>query len=211
MYGTLPRRFSLAVPLVALAIALVAPGAASAGLLVASAPNCAAQTLSQPFLPWLDPAYYTLVPGGSFEAGTPSWSRSGASVASGNETFYVGSKSDSKSLSIPAGASATSPTMCVGIGHPTIRFFSKRTAGLPLLSTLSVKVQFEDALGNVQTLPIGAPLSLTSSWTLSAPLPVVANLLPLLPNDMTPVRFRFSSAGGSFRIDDVYVDPYQRH
>jgi len=39
----------------------------------------------------------------------------------------------------------------------------------------------------------------------------VANLLPLLPNGHTPVAFRFTPIrGGSWSIDDVHVDPYQR-
>ena len=39
---------------------------------------------------------------------------------------------------------------------------------------------------------------------------VVANLLPLLPGEHTPVAFRFTALGGDWSIDDVYVDPYSR-
>jgi hypothetical protein len=42
-------------------------------------------------------------------------------------------------------------------------------------------------------------------------MPIVANLLALLPGDKTPVAFRFSAYGGSFAIHDVYVDPYSRN
>lgn len=206
MPPTLARRLRLAIPVIAIAIAAFAPGTAIAGPLVASAPNCAAQTLSQPFLPWADVASYTLAPGGSFEPGTPNWAASGASEAAGNEPFFVGQDNDGRGLTIPSGASATSPTICVGLGHPDIRFFSK---GSNTLGQLNVEVLFEDALGNVQTLSIGAAVG-TSDWSLSAPLPIVANLLPLLPDDMTPVAFRFTASGASFKIDDLYVDPYQR-
>jgi hypothetical protein len=48
-----------------------------------------------------------------------------------------------------------------------------------------------------------------SKWTPTLPLPVIANLLPLLPGDLTPVRFRFTPVGGAWQIDDVYVDPYR--
>jgi hypothetical protein len=37
---------------------------------------------------------------------------------------------------------------------------------------------------------------------------VLASLLPLLPGDHTPVRFRVTAQGGSWQIDDFYVDPY---
>ena len=40
---------------------------------------------------------------------------------------------------------------------------------------------------------------------------MVANLLPLLPPDMTAVRFIFTPLlGGDWQIDDVYVDPRSR-
>ncbi len=40
----------------------------------------------------------------------------------------------------------------------------------------------------------------------------MANLLPLLPPDMTAVRFKFAPLlGGSWQIDDVYVDPRMSH
>jgi hypothetical protein len=40
---------------------------------------------------------------------------------------------------------------------------------------------------------------------------IVANLLPLLPGDLTPIRLKFTSLLGDFRIDDVYVDPRVRY
>src|SRR5919198_6167835 len=49
------------------ALAVLPAATASAGVLVADAPNCDAQPLSQPFAPWLDPSWYTPLAGGSFE------------------------------------------------------------------------------------------------------------------------------------------------
>jgi hypothetical protein len=189
-----------------LAILVVAP-TASAGPLVASAPDCDAQSLSQPFLRWADVANYTLNPGGAFEDGAANWLLSGSSVVSGNESFNVTSADDSKSLSIPLGASAVSAPICVGIEHPDLRFFAK--ASNPNAS-LRVDVIFETASGDVLTAPVGAATG-TPNWALTAPMPVVANLLALMPGDHTAVAFRFSAYGGSFRIDDVYVDPYSRN
>jgi hypothetical protein len=41
-------------------------------------------------------------------------------------------------------------------------------------------------------------------------MPLVVNLLPLLPGEQTPVRFRFTPQGSAnWQIDDVYVDPRQ--
>jgi hypothetical protein len=197
------------VPFLAAAVATLAiVPSAHAGMLVASVPDCAAQSLSQPFVAWLDPASYVLAPGGAFEASDQEWSLAGeASAQLGNEPWNVGSADDRRSLALPAGSAATSPTMCVGIGHPDLRVFTRRTGGTAL-STLRVDVQFEDLAGDVQTLTIGHVAG--GSWALSEQIPVVANLLPLLPGDMTPVRFSFTPEdGASWAIDDVYVDPWK--
>jgi hypothetical protein len=151
---------------------------------------------------------YTLSPGGTFEAGGPGWDVTGnGSVVNGNESFRVHGAGDARSLRIPAGSSAESPAMCVGLGHPTMRFFARRTGGT-LLSTLRVDVLVEDNLGLISSLPIGVVLG-GSQWAPSLPLPVVANLLPLLPGSRTPVAFRFTPMlGGTWDVDDVYVDPW---
>ena len=204
-----PRFRSLVAPLaVVLLLLAVTASTSRAGVLVASAPDCSSQSLSQVFLPFLDVANYTPAPGGDFENGAAGWTLTGnAGVAAGNESASVGSATDSNSLALPAGSSATSPVMCVGLGHPDMRVFVKRTAG-GLLSTLRVSVNFEDANGNVQTLAVGHLLG-AGSWTLSPPVLVVANLLPLLPGNMTPVSFTFTPDGGSWAIDDAYVDPWR--
>ena len=212
---TAVRRISIAAVVIA-ACGVLAP-AANAGLLVKSAGTCAAQPLERPFQRWLDLADYTLLPGGTFEGGALGWralgwSLTGARRAAGNEPFYVHGAGETRSLSLPAGSTATSPTICVGLYHPTMRFFARASDGglLSALSTLRVDVLFEDAGGTVHSLPIGV-VPRTGQWAPTLPAPVLANLLPLLPDDMTPVAFRFTPSGtASWTIDDVYVDPKRR-
>lgn len=203
------RRAGLALAAAAAVFALAAP-AANAGTLVASAPNCDTQVAVQPFLPWLDLASYVIAPGGSFEPGVASWALSGgATSAVGNEIWNVTSAADANSLSLPAGSSATSATMCVGIGHPDLRLFVKRTGGTAL-STLRADVLFQDAYGNTQTLTIGHITDNAPGWALTPQMLIVANLLPLLPGNMTPVQFTFTPEdSASWQIDDVYVDPWR--
>src|SRR5918997_4112204 len=106
------RSATLAVALVAALVALFAAPTAQAGPLVASA-DCTAGPLEQPFRPWLDPADYVLIPGGTFEGGTSRWSLDGANVVQGNEPFYVHAAGETRSLRIGSGDSATSGTICV--------------------------------------------------------------------------------------------------
>lgn len=204
-----PRMVGLSVAAAIAAIAFAAPQA-QAGLLVSPATDCEEQELSQPFLPWLDSAQYTPLGDGGFEAGGEGWTLTGgAKVVNGNNSHQVGGEDDSKSLRLPAGASATSPAICVGLEHLTIRAFARNQGSL--LSSVRVDVLFEDAAGNVLSLPIGLHLG-GSSWQPTVPFLVIANLLPLLPGEHTAVAFRFTAQGlgANWRIDDVYVDPFRR-
>jgi hypothetical protein len=206
------RALSLALLTSIVALAAAAPGA-NAGVLVESAPDCD-QVLEQPFTRWGDDANYTLAPNGGFENGADSWKLSGgAETVSGNEPWYVRSADDSHSLHLPRRSSAKSGTVCVGLEHPTMRFFARsRTSGLTgaLLSSLRVDVLTETSLGLVVSVPI-ALITPRSSWRPSHRVLILANLLPLLPGEHTPVAFRFTAQGpGEWWIDDVYVDPRGR-
>jgi hypothetical protein len=202
-------RFMVALAGAVCALALAAQPS-HAGVLVASAPSCPTTATSHPFLPWLDIASYIPAPDGGFEAGAKGWDLDGATPVAGNETFKVGGSADDTALRVPAGGSATSPAFCVGLEHPTARLFAKRVGG-SLLSTLRVDVEFEDALGKTNYLPIGLVALNGGSWQPTLPMLMVANLLPLLPGAHTPVALRFvPQGGGSWLVDDVYVDPYKR-
>jgi hypothetical protein len=204
-------KFKIFIALAACAAAALAAPAADAGVLVSSAASCDTQQFSQPFSRWSDNASYTPVPGGAFEAGQAAWTLAGgAKVVSGNESFKVRSATDSSSLYIPAGGVATSPAMCVGLTEPTIRWFQKQSNSLlGLTGLMSVSVLTETSLGLVVETPVGAGL-LGTSWSPSLTGLIVTNLLPLLPNNKTAVAFRFRAVTGSWNVDDVYVDPYQR-
>jgi len=198
--------------LIAIAAFAASASAASAGVLVASAPSCDGQSLAQPFTPWLDYASYTDLPGGDFEADGAGWSTTATTaVVAGNESYYVGNASDDKSLAIPAGGSATSPSICVGLEHPTLRFFARRrsTGLLASLSSLRVEALVELQGGAILPVPIGTVLNDTS-WQPTLPMVMVGNLLPLLPGEHTPIAFRFTAVGGNWSVDDVKVDPYGR-
>jgi len=126
---------------------LATAGTAHAGVLVTSAQDCTAAVLSSPFAPWGDRASYAQVSNGGLEHGTTGWTLSGgARVVGGNEPWKVAGARDGASLELPAGSSAISPPMCVGIEHPTVRFFARKNSGL--LSTLVVTARVHLSLGS---------------------------------------------------------------
>ena len=180
-------------------------GSASAGVVVKTTTDCPEQSLSTPFTRWLDPMQYTLLPGGSFESGATGWKLNGASVVSGNESFKVTGAADAKSLRLPSGSSAVSAPICVGLEHPTLRFFVKKNSGL--LSTMAVSARVQLQLGGSLDVPIGVVVA-GGQWAPTLPYLYLGNLLPLLPGQYTPVSFVFTPVlGGDWQIDDVYVDP----
>jgi hypothetical protein len=177
---------------------------ASAGVALAS---CPAQSVSTPFTQWGDNNSYFLIPGGSFE-GTPEqvgWTLSDAILTPGNEPFYVNSSSDSQSLTISAGGSATSPFFCVDNTMSDLRFFAQEAAAG---SDLQVNALVQTGNG-VQTVPVEdlADGSM-SSW---APTQPVGDTSALADGDTLQVALELSvpRSAGSWQIDDVYVDPYR--
>ena len=191
-----------------LALALAAAPSAHAGLLGSSSTSCTSLgTTSKPFARWLDYFNYQLFPGGSFEATKHGWTLSKAAVVTGNEAFYVRQGTDMRALEINAGGSARSASFCVGIEHPTIRLFARNTGSA--LGRLDIAVTFKTPLGLTVTQPVGSVLGAAhASWAPTLPQ-LVPVTIPLIAGG-TPITFRFTASGSTWRIDDVYVDPYRR-
>ena len=173
----------------------------------AAAATCGG-TVEHPFRPWVDPAAYTLTPGGTFESSTPSWKLAGgAKLVAGNEPFEVHGSADRKALSIPAGGSATSPAQCVDLVSPTLRFFA--VGGSPT-SLLKVDVIYRTVLGTF-TQPVTL-IPAKRSWGPTTQALILANATGLLSLDglTSSVQFRFTALGSSgWQVDDVYVDPWK--
>ena len=202
-----PRLLSFAFAVIGLlvAFAMMVSPSAEAGL-IGTGPASSCDEISQPFARWGDSNNYLLVPGGSFESGTPAWSLSGGAAAvAGNESFYVHSSRDKRSLYLPSGSTALSPTVCFGLGDWHSRFFV-RNAGSEK-GSLKVDVVTHSLLGLVSILD-GGSISASGTW---APSPRIGltftNLCSLL--GVKAVAFRFRAQGGSFQVDDVYLDPWK--
>jgi len=171
----------------------VAPASAGLGLACPDA-------TSKPFAPWSDYANYAFSPNGGFESGATGWTLSGAKVASGNESFYVHASGDKYSLSLPAGASATSAPMCISLFSGKMRFVARGDTG----AKVKVQIVYRGLLSSVLGILDGGTISVGKSW---APSPEVAMLGGTLPLLTSSVSFRFTASGGAVAIDDVYLDP----
>ena len=189
---------------------LAATGAASATNSVAAYfAACPGQSLSTPFSQWGDTSNYFLLPGGSFEgtADQVGWTLSGgASLTTGNEPFYVGRSSDSQSLSVPAGGTATSPYFCVDNTMPDLRFLAQEaSAGSDLQVTALVQTSTGVSAVSLADLADGS----MSEWAPTQPITGDTGSLPDGTKLEVALQFSAPGASGSWEIDDVYVDPYR--
>ena len=197
------RRARIATLAGALAIVL-------AGIPAAAQAACTATPTTKAFAAFGDTAQYSPVANGHFESGTGGWSLTGASVSTGNEPWYVRSSKDKKSLAIPATGLATSPVICVGIEHPTFRFFARRTSGS--WGTLNVKLSWKEANGRTNTTTVASINGGDTAWHVTNPF-ALATTLPLWNADQTlqvQLLFDPEDYGGAWAIDDVQVDPFAR-
>jgi hypothetical protein len=168
---------------------------AQAGVIDLSA--CSIAPVSQPFARWLDMAWYQLAPGGDFES--PAWSLSGgAQRIAGSEPFAATGSLGSWALSLPAGASAQSPPTCVDAAYPTIRFF---TAGSGLVAVSVV-------YGSL-TIPAGVAVA-TGGWSPSLVALTGSALVAASSDGSAQMSVRLTSLAGDVRVDDVFVDPWNR-
>jgi hypothetical protein len=175
---------------------------ANAGILPGS--GCNYPPAKHPFTPWSDLASYSLMQGGSFENGATGWTLGGgARVVQGNESFHTENASDSQSLAIPGGGVAVTPQFCVNLTRPTFRFFVVNSGSSS--SRLRVKVVYRGLLSVLGILD-GGTIAAGRSWQ---PSPVLLATLNA-PLGTNSVQFTFipSDSAGSWRIDDVYVDPW---
>jgi len=192
------------------AVMLVALVVVSAAVAKAPPGDCGWGATSQPFTNWNDDGNYFLVAGGSFEGDLSGWGLDGATVVAGNESYFVNSPSDSQSLSIANGGSATTPSVCVTVDSPALRLVVLNTGAKD--SKLEVDLNFTDDHGNPRTqklTDIGTDKT-TGTWTLSNPIKFLGPINSVLNHDgKTNVTFTFSPKDnkGAWQIDDEYVDP----
>jgi hypothetical protein len=161
--------------------------------------------MTQPFAAWQDLNSYVPAPGGDLEQARSTWALAGGAVAvEGNEPFRVGTATDHTSLSLPAGSSATTAQMCIGIEHRTMRFFAKAATRS---GSLRVEILMAGG-GGTRAVTLGT-IKAGTSWAPTAELPMIVNELAPLHGNAIQVAFRFTPLGGGVTIDDVYVDPYR--
>ena len=171
---------------------------------------------SNPFLRFLDPLPYTLAPDGGFEAGAAGlaalrW-REGRRPGTSRSTL---SGPGTKSLQLPAGSSARRARRCAS--GCSCRSSASSTQGGALLSSLKVEAVWTNAAGGQSSIVLlPGVLGGSGAWAPTLPLLQLGGALNALTLNglTTQMSFRFTPKGGllgsgTWRIDDVYVDPWK--
>lgn len=158
---------------------------------------CTLSALSQPFAPWLDFAYYELLPGGDFESST--WTlTSGAKLVAGSEPYAATGTLGSSSLSLPTGSSAQSPPTCVDATYPSVRFF--------IAGNGSVAV---NVVNGSSVIPAGVAVA-DGGWTPTPVMLTSSAVLGAASGGIAQIAVTLTGLAGSPRIDDVFIDPWSR-
>ena len=181
-----------------LGILIAALAAVAFNAQAASAATSCGYSGSPVFQPWSDVSLYVLPTGAGFESGSSGWSWvNKAKVISGDSNPLLGG-GGSHAVEIPATGAAKSPWLCVDATTPSMRFFLRRTSGtgnLTVTATLSgskVQTQVATFTGSGMWAPSASVVF--PDWGLTGSL---------------SARFVFAAdAGSTYRIDDVYIDPW---
>ena len=168
--------------------------------------GCPSVPESQPFTQFNDTNWYELMPQGDFEGSTSGWTLSdGAAIATGSESYAVTGKLGKYSLALPAGASATSPFVCVDKSYRTLRFFARNEGSA---SSIAVQILYKTPSGpyivSVGTVASG------SSWAPSPKLPTYSGPASAESNGTAQAAIRLTAKTARSRVDDVYIDPRMR-
>jgi hypothetical protein len=190
--------------------AAFAATALALALTAAPAKACSYSGAEQVFAPWGDKHHYVLGPDGGFEGGASGWSLSGgAQVVAGNESYYLNSAQDSRSLALPTGSVAGSPPVCMALDTPIFRMFARNT-GDPS-SRLRVEAVYK-LLGLLRTKAVST-VTAGPNWAPTQQMSTVLSLATivgtLIPS-YVQIRIRPLDDDGRWQVDDLYIDPYAR-
>jgi hypothetical protein len=204
------RRSSL---LTVIALAVVAAAFVSPA---AQAASCATRSLTSPFSRFGDNNQYFLAPSGSFESGASGWALSNAATGLGNESFYLRGSSDKSSLRLTG--SAMSPEFCITRDDPLLRFTAKSvtTAGSNgNYSQLNVSIVVRNPAGSQGKYFLGAVQPQGSNGWFVVPQMHYGSLFDSylfgpdgLGTATMQLEFTVAGQGGTWYLDDVYVDPF---
>jgi hypothetical protein len=185
--------------LLGMAGVLVALVSGPAPAIATSVSQCSAAALSQPFSG--DSRWYTLAPGETSDSltGTGWVLTGGARIA----TQPLADGISGPVLDLPAGASATSPAMCVDSSYPLARMETRTLGKAPDNSTTFYTMPVGSS-----TLTGGMPVLGTPKWAASPPDNVAGGSAAA---EQVQFKFVAGKKAADLQVYDLYIDPHMRY
>ncbi len=186
-------------------IATLATVAALAATGTAAAQStCPAQTMKQAFSRFGDQNPYFFAANGGFESGTTGWAYGGgAVVVSGNESYYLNSRYDKRSMKLPANGWVRTGQICIDSTNQIVRLMVKGTSG-----QLKVDAKVVSG-GNIRTWSTQVDASSSTSWRPSQQIAFSQGANQFY--GATTLELTFTGIGATWQIDDLYVDPIKSY
>jgi hypothetical protein len=184
----------------AIAGLVAGPAAAQAKVIDGDCPD--EPDSSQPFIAYGDDDSYFLAPSGDFEAAAPGWTLAGGAA-------LVGSPAGTgTAVSLPPGATAISPPICVTRNHVSARLFGQAFQG-PRRDRARISV---DVAGPTGLVTADRNIRVEDSWQPTRQFRLGASFFDLDPvTGTTEIRMRFVTDGPATAVlDDLWVDPKAR-
>jgi hypothetical protein len=177
------------------------PSAAQAAPLDGTCPD--QPPLSQPFLAFGDDDSYFLAPSGDFEAGAPGWTLDGGAA------LVDSPAGTGTALSLPPGATAVSPPVCVTRNHVSARLFGQAFDG-PRRDRARISV---DVAGATGVITADKNIRVLDTWVPTRQFRLGASFFDLDPvTGTTEIRMRFVTDGPATAVlDGLWVDPKARN
>ena len=179
-----------------------------------SSQTCSTPLIENPFTRFGDRRDYVMAPSGSFESTALSgWQLSAAARrVTEFDPVDLGANDGSGMLSLPAKATAISPTMCVDLDYPTFRVLTK-AVGKPDSSEVKIEVVYPDSKKReweeLSKFDGKQFVNAGSDWRLTSDMDMKPDLGGKTAG-FRRVAFRFTALSGNWRVDDLYVDPRRR-
>jgi hypothetical protein len=177
----------------------------TANMTGASALECQAPVLSQPFLSLRDNRQYTLAPGSDFSnpAGAGWQFFGGAHIAQA-----AGPDGRSGTLDLPSGSTAVSPVMCVDMTYPTARIWAK---SIVADGDVTVSVSYAATKTALKPQTVGSVKGGRNAWALSSDVAIRPQLAGKA-DGWRKVAFILTARSnhGDFQVDNFFVDPRMR-
>ncbi len=185
-------------------VSLVAAAPAASAWTNADAIPCATRAESQAFSRWGDTRSYFRVSNGGFESALTGWESFGTSIVAENEPWLLGGGSDGRSVAIPTGGSVTMRPHCVRANEDVVRMLIKSPG---IGSSLTIRATTWNPSTGAWGWQEQTIWGVSTGWRPTEPMRF-QNVTNTTGTQLLSIKV--TNLGlGTWRLDDVYVDPYR--